>query len=193
MPRNVPDEIEDNVLKQKMTRITVLLLIGFVVSLLAFALTDNTIVEVVTITVGVTLYHFAMRLAVGAAVNWAMQNHVNYKNIWFREKRFEARLYKWMQVRKWKKYIPTYDPGVFDASRKTVKEIVGATCQAEVVHEIIMVFSLLPVTLIPALGGGAALVITSVLSMLTDSVFVVLQRYNRPKLVRVMERFDRIK
>jgi hypothetical protein len=42
------------------------------------------------------------------------------------------------------------------------------------------------------LGGAAALILTSVLSMLIDSVFVILQRYNRPKLVRVMERFRKL-
>lgn len=97
-----------------------------------------------------------------------------------------------LRVRKWEKYIPAYSLDTFDTSRKTVKEIVGATCQAEIVHEIIMVLSLLPIAMIPFLGGGPAFVITSVISMLVDSVFVIMQRYNRPKLVRVMERFDKI-
>ena len=56
-----------------------------------------------------------------------------------------------------------------------------------------MVLSLLPIAFAPILGGAAALVVTSVLAMLVDSLFVVLQRYNRPKLVRVMERFDTLK
>jgi hypothetical protein len=95
-------------------------------------------------------------------------------------------------VRKWKKYVPTYDPDTFDTTQKTVKDIVGAICQAEIVHEVIMMFSLLPIALIPFLGGAAAMIITSVLSAMIDSVFVILQRYNRPKLVRIMERFDRL-
>ena len=73
-----------------------------------------------------------------------------------------------------------------------MKEIVGATCQAEIVHEIIMILSLLPIPLIPFLGGAAAVIITSVFAMLFDSLFVILQRYNRPKLVRVMGRFPKI-
>ena len=122
-----------------------------------------------------------------------MKNKADHENVWFREKSFEKKLYKGLYIRNWKKYIPTYDPDTFDASCKTVKEIVGATCQAEIVHEVIMVFSLLPITWIPVLGGAAVLIVTSVLSMLIDSVFVIVQRYNRPKLVRVMERFERIK
>jgi hypothetical protein len=96
-------------------------------------------------------------------------------------------------VRRWQKHIPTYSPETFDTGKKTVREIVGATCQAELVHEIIMLLSLLPIALIPLFGAGAVFIITSVLSMLFDSLFVILQRYNRPKLVRVMERFERLK
>ena len=96
-------------------------------------------------------------------------------------------------VRKWKKYLPTYSSDAFDTSKKTLKEIVGATCQAEVVHEIIMLLSLLPILLIPILGGAAAMIVTSVLSMLFDSLFALLQRYNRPRLVGVMKRFEKLK
>ena len=172
---------------------TVFLLIGFAISLPIFIVTRNTIVEAVTITIGITLYHFAMRLTVGAIVNLIMKNKANYKNVWFREKRFEKKFYNLLRVRKWKKYIPTYSPDTFDTSQKTVKEIVGATCQAEIVHEVIMVLSLLPIAAIPFLGGAAAIFTTSFLSILIDSVFVILQRYNRPKLIRVMERFDKLK
>ena len=176
-----------------MILITVFLLIAFAILLPVFIVTKNTIVEAVTVTVGITFYHFAMRLAVGTVVNFIMKNKANYKNVWFREKGFERKLYKMMCVRKWKKYIPTYDPDTFDASQKTVKEIIGATCQAEIVHEVIMIFSLLPIASIPFLGGAAAMIVTSVLAMLFDSLFVILQRYNRPKLVRVMERFQKLK
>ena len=155
--------------------------------------TNNSIIEAITITIGVTLYQFAMRIAVGTMVNLIMNNKFNYKGIWFREKNFENKLYKLICVRKWKKYVPTYDPDTFDTTQKTVKDIVGATCQAEIVHEVIMMFSLLPIALIPFLGGAAAMIITSVLSAMIDSVFVILQRYNRPKLVRIMERFDKLK
>jgi len=178
------------VLKNKMIWITVFLFAGFLICFPVSVLTKNNIAQTVTITVGVTLYHFAMRLAVGTIVNSVMNNKADYNHVWFREKSFENRLYKLIRVRKWKKHLPTYDPDTFDISRKTVKEIIGATCQAEIVHEVIMVLSLLPIIVIPFLGGAAALIITSVLAMLFDSLFVILQRYNRPKLIRVMKRFQ---
>jgi hypothetical protein len=174
-----------------MILITVLLLIAFAISLPVFIVTGNAVAEVLAITLGITLYHFAMRLAVGTVVDLIMKNEADHNNMWFREKRFENKLYRLLCVRRWKKYIPTYDPDTFDASKKTVKEIVGATCQAEIVHEVIMLLSLLPMALIPLLGGAAAFIVTSVLSMLIDAVFVILQRYNRPRLVKVMARLEK--
>ena len=79
-------------MKRKMILTTVFLLIGFAISLPIFIVTRNTIVEAVTITIGITLYHFAMRLTVGAIVNLIMNNKADYKNVWFREKRFENRV-----------------------------------------------------------------------------------------------------
>ena len=180
-------------MKKKMILTTIFLLVGFAVSLPIFILTNNAVIEAVTITIGVTLYHFAMRLAVGTVVNLIMKNKANHKSVWFREKRFEKKLYKLLRVRAWKKHIPTYSPDTFDTNKKTLKEIVGATCQAEIVHEAIMVLSCLPIAVIPFLDGAAAIITTSFLSMLIDSVFVILQRYNRPMLVKVMGRFDKLR
>ena len=180
-------------MKKKMILATIFLLIGFAISLLIFILTNDAVVEAITITIGITLYHFAMRLAVGTVVNLIVKNKANHESVWFREKRFEKKLYKLLRVRKWKKHIPTYSPDTFDTNKKTLKEIVGATCQAEIVHEVIMVLSFLPIAVIPFLGGATAILITSLLSMLIDSVFVILQRYNRPKLVKVMGRFDKLR
>lgn len=180
-------------MKKKMILTTVFLLIGFAISLPVFIVTGNTVVEIITITIGITLYHFAMRIAVGTVVDLIMKNKANYKSAWFREKSFEKKLYVLLRVRKWQKYVPTYSPETFDTNKKTVKEIVGATCQAEIVHEVIMALSLLPIVAIPLLGGATAIIITSFFSMMIDSVFVVLQRYNRPRIIRVMARFDRLK
>ena len=180
-------------MKKKMILSTLFLLIGFAISLSIFIVTGNAIGEVITITIGITLYHFAMRLVVGVVVNLIMKNKADYNSVWFREKHFEKNIYNLLCVRKWKKYIPTYNPDTFDANQKTVEEIVGATCQAEIVHEVIMALSLLPIAAIPFLGGAVAIFITSFLSMLIDFVFVILQRYNRPKLLRVMGRFDKLK
>lgn len=175
-------------LKGKMIFITAFLAVGFAVILPVFILTESSLVETFLITFGVALYHFAMRLLVGTVVDLIMKNRADASNIWFREKRFEAGLYAFFRVRKWKKHLPTYSPDTFDTAGRTLEELIGATCQAEAVHEIIMVFSLLPICFIPLLGGAAAMIMTSVSGMLFDSLFVMIQRYNRPRLIRLLER-----
>ena len=180
-------------MKNKMILITMLLLFGFTILLSVFVATRITIIETITITIGVTLYHFAMRLIVGTITDLIMKNKADYNNLWFREKKFERKLYKLLHVKSWKKYLPTYNPDTFDTNQKTVTELLCASCQAEIVHEIIMVLSLLPIALIPCLGSATAFILTSICAMLFDSMFVILQRYNRPRLIRIMERVSKIK
>jgi len=180
-------------LKKKMFLITAFLLVAFAISLPLFLATKSGTAETVTITVGITLYHFAMRLIVGYAINLIMKNKANHNNFWFREKKFEPKLYRLLRVRKWKKFLPTYSPDTFDTTQKSIEEIIGATCQAEIVHEVIMALSLLPIAFIPILSGAVAMIITSVLAMLFDFLFVILQRYNRPRLIVAMKRFQKLK
>lgn len=75
--------------------------------------------------------------------------------------------------------------------KKNICEIVEASCQAEIIHEIIMVFSLLPIILIPFLGGNIAIILTSILAMLFDSLFVIIQRYNRPRIIKLIEKYKK--
>lgn len=180
-------------MKKKMILITCFLFVLFIIFLLVLMITKLSIMETITITIGITLYHFVMRLLVGTIIDLIMKNRANYKNMWFREKCFEKKLYDLMRVRVWKKYLPTYSPDTFDTSKKTIIEIIGSTCQAEIVHEVIMVLSLLPIIFIPILGGISAVIVTSILAMLFDALFVILQRYNRIKLIKVMNRFQKIK
>ncbi len=175
-------------MKKKMILITAILGIGFILSLSFFLAFNNEVLKIISISLGVTFYHFFMRLIVGTLVDLVMKNKANYNNKWFSTKRFESKFYNFLHVHKWKKFIPTYSPETFDTTNKSIEEIVGATCQAEVVHEIIMLFSLLPIALIPIFNSPVVFIITSLLSMMIDSIFVILQRYNRPRLIKILKR-----
>lgn len=175
-------------MKKKMILITAILGIGFILSLSFFLAFNNEVLKIICISIGVTLYHFLMRIIVGTLVDLVMKNKANYNNKWFSTKKIESKFYNFLHVHKWKKFIPTYSPETFDTTNKSIEEIVGATCQAEVVHEIIMLFSLLPIALIPIFNAPAVFIITSILSMMIDSIFVILQRYNRPRLIKILKR-----
>lgn len=144
-----------------------------------------------SITFGVCFYHFAMRLLVGGVINGLFHNRMNYRRAWFRPRRFEKRLYTLLQIRRWKGRLPTYSPETFSTALHSWEEIAMATCQAEVVHEVIALFSFLPLLLIIPFGTPIVFVVTSVLSALFDLAFVILQRYHRPMLIRLLNRQEK--
>ena len=139
------------------------------------------------ISFGTTLYHFAMRLAVGWFVTLFFKKY-NYKNRWFRPRKWEADLYRRLKVRTWKRHLPTFDPVKFSTEANTLPQIVQNMCEAEVVHEIIVVLSFVPLAFVPAFGEFPVFLITSIAAALLDCVFVIAQRYNRPRLVRIIEK-----
>ena len=93
-----------------------------------------------------------------------------------------------MRVKHWKDHLPTYDPRLFSLQDNSLECIVKNTCQAEVVHEVIMVCSFLPLLASLLWGDFWVFMATSVTAALIDSVFVMLQRYNRPRLMRLQEK-----
>ena len=140
------------------------------------------------ITAGTIAYHFVMRLVVGGVVNRIMGNHADYRKQWYQMRPFEKKLYEKIGVKKWKGKMPTYDPSLFSVKEKSFEEIVQATCQAEIVHEIIVVFSFLPLVAVIWFGSFMVFLLTSIGAACMDLTFVIMQRYNRPRLVKMAER-----
>ena len=143
--------------------------------------TGSSAMKTAAISFGTTAYHFVMRLVVGY---WIPP--VKGTGRWFRPRRWEAPLYRFLRVKSWKKHLPTYDPGQFSLAKHTPQQIVRNMCGAEVVHEVIMVCSFLPLVLVPLFGGFGVFFITSLLSALVDGMFVIAQRYNRPRMERLV-------
>ena len=137
------------------------------------------------ITFGTIAYHFLMRLAVGYIINFIYKNKVNYNRKWFKVKNFEMKIYKKLNVKKWKNKMPTYAPDTFDISKHSIEEILMTMCQAEIVHEIIFLFSFVPLSVISYFGAGWAFIITSILSAMFDLTFVIIQRFNRDRILRI--------
>lgn len=135
------------------------------------------------ISTGTTCYHFAMRLLVGA---WVPP--INGTAAWFRPRQWEAPFYRFLRVKEWKKHLPTYNPSQFSLQENTLAQIVCNMCSAEVVHEIIMLCSFLPLLAAPSFGAFWVFFITSLLAALFDSLFVMAQRYNRPRLERMIQK-----
>lgn len=145
------------------------------------------------ITCGTIAYHFWMRLAVGAFYDRRYGNRVDDSKKQFDVGPREMKLYRLLRVKQWKNRMPTYDPAVFDPAKHSWEEIVGATCQSELVHKTIAVLSLLPLIAPIWFGSFWVFALTSLLSAMFDLSFVAMQRYNRARLRRLIRRKEKTK
>ena len=106
------------------------------------------------------------------------------------EKGFEKKLYKKLNVKQWKAKVPAWSPESFDMKHHTLDEIIQSMCNAEIVHEIIIVLSFVPILFSLKYGVALVFVCTSIIAALTDSMFVMIQRYNRPRIVKQINKKD---
>lgn len=143
------------------------------------------------ITFGTTAYHFGFRLIVGALFNFFMKNRADYTKKWYQVKAWEQKLYAKLKVKKWKNKMPTYDMDAFDVSKHSWDEIAQASCQSELVHETDIIFSFVPIIFSVWFGSLAVFIITSVLGALYDLMFVIMQRYNRPRILKMVNRSNK--
>ena len=140
------------------------------------------------ITFGTTGYHFVMRLLVGWIVPLLARERLNPESFWFQSRSFEKKLYQRLRVRRWKGKMPTYDPREFSFTDNSPERIIRNSCSAELVHEVIALLSFAPMLVIPVFGEAAVFIITSILAALADCIFVIMQRYNRPRLQQYLKR-----
>ena len=131
-------------------------------------------------------YHFGMRLLVGAVFEGCVKRLFDPENAWFRSRKWERKLYCRLKVKRWKSWVPTYSPAQFSMQDHTVDEIVQAMCRAELIHEIIALLSYGSLLFVLLSGDPADFWIffsTAVAASGFECVFVVVQRFNRPRLL----------
>lgn len=159
-----------------------------VILAISYKVTSSGILLPLAITSGTIAYHFVMRLMVGLAFHATMRNKADYRKRWYQVSKREMAVYEKLKVKQWKRRMPTYDPALFDPRLHTWEEIVQAMCQAELVHETIAVLSFLPILAGIWLGEYPVFIVTSVLSAACDIVFVIMQRYNRQRVTKLLNR-----
>lgn len=133
-------------------------------------------------------YHLAIRLLIGEFVVVKLRvNKAGYRHKWFQQTEWEKKLYKTLKVKKWKANMPTYSPDEFDIKKHSMEEIVQATCRSEIVHELNVLVSFVPLLFTLFFGDFFVFLITSLAAACFDMVFVIMQRFNRPRLVRMIK------
>ena len=126
---------------------------------------------------------------------------------WFDGERFPYRCYKWEKqgriytrigVERWKTLVPDMsrllpdmvkkqvDPTAVTASQ--VELLVQETCVAEAVHTASSLLGLLCLRLWPGWGG---VIVWAVWFLLGNLPFILIQRYNRPRLLRLRSLLQR--
>ena len=82
--------------------------------------------------------------------------------------------------------MPTYDPASFSLQENTLQQIVDNCCVSEAVHEVIILFSFVPLAFALWWGAFPVFLLTSLFAAAFDSCFAIMQRYNRPRLLRIL-------
>jgi len=171
-----------------MKRISAISLLLTICFFILYRITNYRFLFPFIITFGTTAYHFMIRLTVGVVLNSVMHNRANYRKKWYQVSEFEMKIYQKIKVKKWKSKMPTFDADVFDISKHSWDEIVQATCQSELVHEIDVIFSFLPVAASVWFGSFWVFLITSALGAVFDLMFVMMQRFNRLRIMKMKRR-----
>jgi len=139
------------------------------------------------ITAFTIMYHFWVRIIMGN-VSKLFKKHINYKQWWFKEKKFEKNFYKLLRVKEWKGKALTYNPESFSLKDHSLEEIANTMSKSEVDHWINEAISLSTLLFTISWGQFWIFLITAIAAMIFDSQFIIIQRYNRPRIVKILER-----
>jgi len=150
----------------------------------------NTVILWTGIVAFTIMYHLWVRIIMGN-VSKLFKQHINYNKKWFKERKFEKGLYKLLRVKEWKGKALTYNPESFSLKEHSLEEIANTMCKSEVDHWINEAISVS--TLLFAIPWGAFWIffISALVAMIFDSQFIIIQRYNRPRVLKSIERVSK--
>lgn len=109
----------------------------------------------------------------------------------------EGRIYVAFGVRKWKDMVPDMSailPGIIPSKKMPVivtptqvELLIRETCVAEWIHELLCFMGFGCVFLWKGIGGFTV----SLLYVLGNIPYIIIQRYNRPKLIRLLQKLEK--
>lgn len=164
--------------------------VSFVSALLTVILfaVNNFINSAILLALAVTsmtvAYHFCIRLVIGNIVP-LFKARINTESRYFQVSETEKNIYKKFKVKNWKSNVPTYNPNEFDIKKNSVEQLIINCCNSEIVHTANIIASYIPILFSIQFNSLSVFIITSVLASIYDLQFVVLQRYNRPRLIKI--------
>ena len=141
------------------------------------------------ISILVTFYHFAYRIVVGEIVSKLYSGKkVNYDSKLLKDCKLERVFYELLRVKYWKDKMITAKPYKFDVFYRSLEEVLQSMMIAEKVHIVCFVLSYLPLLLIIPFGSPFVFIVTSFMASLIDLACILIQRYNIPRVIRLIKR-----
>ncbi len=171
-----------------MVIIMIMSIIGTILSAYMYIQKHMQFALYISIVLGTIALHFLIMYISAPLVFLIFRKKFNYNSFWFIPKKFENNLYKIIKVQKWKTKVSTYDSNEYSLKTHSEEEIIMNMCHAEIVHEVIFVASYLPIIGGIFISHWTILVLTSFVFSCCHLIFVAIQRYNRPKIIRLYER-----
>lgn len=128
------------------------------------------------------------------------EEKINHKSKFFKERKFEKKIFKFFKVRKWKDMIPEMGGLLKYFDKSSVQENVDSkymlkfikeTCYAEIMHVLAMFLAPLILIILPSNFLLTLLLPVMIVNILLQIPPVLVQRLNRPKLEMVHKRLSR--
>ncbi len=132
-------------------------------------------------------FQFGIRVIVGNVVP-RFKNKINIESEWFKTKSFEEEIFNRLNVKKWKNKAPVYDPEEFDFEKNTKEQLIINMCNAEIVHEVNILSGYISLIFSIFLGYAWLFLIGAILGTGMDLIFVIIQRFNRPRMIKYLNR-----
>ena len=151
---------------------------------------NSSIILWIGISAFTIMYHFWMRIIMGN-VSKLFKKYIKYNQWWFKEKKFEKKLYKFLRVKKWKAKVLTYNPEQFSLKNNSLENIVNTMTKSEVDHWINELISISTLLFAIPWGEFWIFALTALFAMIFDSQFIIIQRYNRPRVIKILEMKNR--
>lgn len=153
--------------------------------LIWFAVDKNTS-SAFYITRIILAYHIAIRMIWGYIIGKVPLTAFHPEKEYYKMREWEASLYNKANVKSWKNKMPVFKPELWDIRTNSGIDIIRATCQAELDHVGNILLSLLTIFFSRKSSIQFVIIITAINASTFDLIFVMIQRYNRPRLMRIM-------
>ncbi|MCI9552736.1 MAG: hypothetical protein HFE94_04275 [Acutalibacter sp.] len=140
------------------------------------------------VTCGTIACHLLLRFLAPALLAFLGQSRPDPGGWWFRPRPWEAALYRALKVKRWNRKGLTYSSETFDLRRHPLEDLLSSMCHAELVHQLGGGLGFATLLLAIPFGDFPLFLFTALLAAAFDGYFVIIQRYNRPRMEAVLRR-----